>query len=107
MNRQAGMIVVAMLLGLALPAAAAMDLDPKAPMRWEDLIGCESIVVATYDKHDATGLYLRVVRTLKGPARTGEVLHVRLEHRYSLQTGPTGWERFGGNDKRNNIPHLL
>ncbi len=90
-------------------AHAAIRVDPKPPMRWSELIGCELVVVAKYEKHDAKTLSLRVVRVLKGKdVKPGGIVKTTLEHWYSVETGPTGFESFRpkAKAKADGIPKL-
>ena len=64
------------------------SLDPKPPMRWDDLVACELVVVARYNSHAEGVLTLRVERVLKGEATAGEPITAHLEHRYSIETSP-------------------
>ena len=79
-------------LGLPQEAAGEIIMDPKPPMRWEELVGCELVVVAKYQGHEGKNtLHLHVIRVLKGDAaKPGGQLAVSLEHWYSVETGPVG-----------------
>ncbi len=88
------LLLVNLFCWLSIPPSvvhAAIQMDPKPPMRWSELIGCELVVVAKYEKHEAKTLSLRVVRVLKGKdVKPGGIVKTTLEHWYSIETGPTG-----------------
>jgi hypothetical protein len=86
--------LAALCLALHLnPARAEIIVDPRPPMRWKELVGCELVVTARYKAHQGGKLSLEVVRVLRGKGvRPGDVLTVALEHWYSVQTRPTGFE---------------
>jgi len=80
------------------------SLDPKPPMRWDDLAACQLVVVARYHSHAEGVLTLGVERVLKGEATAGELITAHLEHRYSIETAPTGV--VAGDKKPDGIPRL-
>src|SRR5262249_35426425 len=77
--------LAALCLALPLgPAQAEIIVDPKAPMRWGELVGCELVVSAKYKAHQGRKLSLEVVRVLRGKgARPGDGLTVALRHESS------------------------
>ncbi|MCE9524685.1 MAG: hypothetical protein K8R36_01365 [Planctomycetales bacterium] len=75
---------------------AEIWLDPEPPLTWDATLSCELVILARYESHQASELKLKIVEVLKGTADTKQPLAVRLEHLYSLETGPVGWERFSG-----------
>lgn len=79
------------ILHITGPLLAAPIHDPKPPLSWQELLRCETVVVAKYQNHEGNTLSLEVVHVLKGQeVQAGQVLHVSLEHWYSVETGPVG-----------------
>lgn len=74
-------------------ANAELWLDPEPPLTWEDTLACPLVVVAEYESHEDDQLVLKVVEVLKGKHDPAQPLVVRLEHLYSIETRPVGWER--------------
>lgn len=107
---------------MLLPALvrAEIDFDPKSPLSWKEMLDCEQVIAAKYKGHkdDASDpgklqrdeaaakgrkkqtLTVEVVRVLKGPGKAGDTVVIALEHRYSVETGPTGFDYyFRGHEK--------
>ena len=83
---------------LAMPVApGAMIIDPEPPMRWQELLDCELVILGHYAGHDRWTLVLEVDRVLRGKeAKKGDRLRVALRHWYSIRTGtvrPDAWRR--------------
>jgi hypothetical protein len=74
------------------PARGALIVDSKTPMAWDDLVGCELVVVGKYASHKDDVMTIKVERVLKGPAKAGDLMNVKMEHWWSVETGPVGFE---------------
>jgi hypothetical protein len=71
---------------------AAIWLDPEAPMTWDAMLACELVVKAKYESHSGSELKLKVLEVLKGNAEQGQVLTIKLQHLYTVETGAVGWD---------------
>jgi len=102
------LITVMALAGTSPSARAGIWADPKPAFTWQELLDCELVVEAKYHGHDKNTLSLEVVRTFKGVGvAAGDVLQVSLEHLYTVETGPTGWDRVIDKKKQpDGIPKL-
>lgn len=98
------------LLCLALPATTARAetiVDPQPPLRWAELLNCELVVAAKYKVHQPGKVALEVVRVLHGKGvKAGDVLTVRLEHWYSVETGLVGFNVFRSDRKPDGVARL-
>jgi hypothetical protein len=84
-----------------------IDVDIRPPMRWEEMLSCQLVILAKYEKHEGNSLSLRVVKVLKGKGiKEGDVVPVSLEHRYSVETGPAGEDAMRKDAKADGIPKL-
>lgn len=87
--------------------SASIIMDPKPLMRWEEMLACELVVLARYEKHEGKSLSLRVLKVLKGKeVKKGDVITVTLEHWYSIETGAIGFDTWRKNEKADGIPKL-
>ncbi len=96
-------------LALSQPSDAVAEIidDPHPPLRWEQMIECELVVLGKYHSHEGKRLLLETIGVLKGPKLPpGAVIPVTLDHWYSIETGPTGWESLEKDAKPNGIPKL-
>ena len=85
---------------VALADLAGWFSDSVRRMNWDDMVGCELVVLARYESHGDGKLLVRVERVLKGEGvKVGDVLSVALQHRYSIQTGSTGVEFWRQKDR--------
>jgi hypothetical protein len=76
-------------------------------MGWDELLGCEVVVAARYKSHSPGKIALEVVRVLRGKGvRPGDVLTVALQHWYSVEIGPVGYELLTVGGKKNSTPRL-
>ncbi len=79
-------------------ANAEIWIDPESPLTWDGALASELVVLARYESHQDKTVTLTVLEVLKGaPAR--KTLVVELQHLYTLETGPVGWEAFGNEKK--------
>ncbi len=95
--RGAALLLTAVLLlatGWVGSADAEIWIDPEPALSWQDTLACRLVVVAKYESHRDKELVLRVVEVLKGKADPAQPLTVKLEHLYSIETRPVGWEAF-------------
>jgi hypothetical protein len=99
--------LTALCLSLGAGSAIAETIpDPLAAMHWDDLLASELVMVGKYRDHQPGKLSLEVVRVLRGKAsRPGDVLTVTLQHWYSVEIGPVGFER-RGDGKADGFPRL-
>lgn len=102
----ASALLAPLLIAFPRPALGHMDVDPRMPMAWGEMLACRLVVVARYEGHEGTSaLGLRVVEVVRGErVAPDDVLSVALEHRYSLQTGPEGCAYWGRED--DGVPKL-
>lgn len=86
------------LLAVGRPSRASAEIwfDPEPPLAWDAALACELVVLARYESHEDKTVTLAVVEVLKGDADRKTVV-ADLQHLYSVETGPVGWESF---DKR-------
>ena len=107
MRRWIPLFLLVLLVAGRPVAQAAIDIDRVPPMSWDELVGCELVVIARYHSHEGRTLLLRVERVLKGEGvKAGDIISVALQHRYSMQTGPTGFESWMEKKKPDGIPKL-
>lgn len=101
--------VVALVLaaaGPACPVRAELIMDPQPAMRWQEMTDAELVVVAKYQGHKEATLELSVVRVLKGDqVKPGDLITVRLEHWYSVETRPVS-DGFRERPKDDGLPRL-
>lgn len=86
-NSAGYLLAMAALMGNISPAQGRNDRDPNPPMRWADMTGCQTVIVGDYVDGSSYLLTLKVQRVLRGnQIRPGDLIHVPLQNRYSLQT---------------------
>jgi hypothetical protein len=88
------MAVLFSLSSLAALTRADVWIDPEPALTWQDTLACPLVVAAKYESHQGNELVLRVFDVLKGKADPAQLLSVKLEHLYSIETRPVGWESF-------------
>jgi len=76
-------------------------------MTWEGMLGCELVVVGKYRSHQDSDLVLQVDEVLKGNAKRRQLLTVKLEHLYTVETGAVAWESVRDRNKEINRPPRL
>ena len=88
-HRLLGLLAILLLaVTFGRPAFAADDHDPSPPMRWNEMLACQSVVLAKYQSHQDKILSLTVLYVLKGDhLKPGDTVKVSLENRYSCQDG--------------------
>ena len=114
MNQSRHLLLISVLVaavGLAVLGTervfAAIIVDPHPPLRWEQMLDCELVLLGKYRSHEGNVLVLETVRVLKGTKLPpGTDVPINLEHWYSIETGPTGWERRSKDSKPDGIPRL-
>lgn len=102
-------LVLVVVFSLPEPARAEIIVDPLPHLHWKEMLNCELVVVGKYKSHKGTNqLSLEVVRVFKGNhTRTGDVIHVKLDHWYSIETRPVGADLFFRNkSKPDGVPRL-
>lgn len=81
-------------------------LDPEPPVTWESILGSQVVVVGTYASHKNDTVTLKVVEVLRGGVERGELITVKLDHFYTLETCAVGWEYDRRSPKEDGIPKL-
>ena len=85
-------VVLPLWMACITSASGELWLDPTPPLTWEDTLACPLVVVAQYESHEDDLLVLNVMEVLRGKHDPAQPLVVRLEHLYSIETRPVGWE---------------
>ena len=79
-------------------------------MTWDDLLACKLVVVGRYDSHKAGNMSIKVERVLRSPAnevvKVGDVIEVSLEHWWTVETGPVGFNAMEQDAKGDGKPRL-
>ena len=85
-------VVLPLWMACVTSASGELWLDPAPPLTWADTLACPLVVVAQYESHEDDLLVLNVMEVLRGKHDPAQPLVVRLEHLYSIETRPVGWE---------------